>query len=243
MGHRLGTWQKSLFQGDIKGKEKGSEGEVLGSGVFEVKLMCFRLSVHTSIRGIEEPSATRSAGVFRRRAELNAGHSLSTKIQMVNTRVNDGGIRPDENSLLCVSDISVLLQILPPRRVKHTCTLYKHSLLCNMFGFLQSWYRVEAEQQGAFESKAEQNDIWTAVSAGFISPENLDDLFQSVPTVAIALARRQALHVPKTGLAVSQSFYPTLLIPKICSKLISSFILLQFAQLWVKAWEVFWDFV
>lgn len=81
----------------------------------------------------------------------------------------------------------------------------------------------------AFESKAEQNDIWTAVSAGFISPENLDD--QSVPTVAIALARRQALHVPKTGLAVSQSFHPTLLIPKICCKLISSFILLQFVQL------------
>lgn len=82
----------------------------------------------------------------------------------------------------------------------------------------------------AYESKAKQNDIGTAASAGFVSPENLDYLFQSVPTVAIALARRQAQHVPKAGLAVSQTFYWTLLRPKICSELISSFILLQFAQ-------------
>lgn len=47
MGHRLGTLQKSLCQGDMKGKERkegrkegkerrgGEEGEVFGSGIFE----------------------------------------------------------------------------------------------------------------------------------------------------------------------------------------------------------------
>lgn len=95
------------------------------------------------------------------------------------------------------------------------------------------------------ESKAEQNEIWTAVSAGFSSPESVDYLFQSVPTVAIALARRQAQQVPNAGLAVSQGFYRTLLRPKICSELISSFILLLFAQSRqrVETLGVFWDFV
>lgn len=66
--------------------------------------------------------------------------------------------------------------------------------------------------------QGERNDIWTAASAGFISPENLDDLFQWHPTVASA--RR---HVPSAGLAVSQGFYRTLLRA-------SSLILLQFAS-------------